>query len=146
MNSILDYLLNLKDEKGITTAVSTAAELTNALEMLGKAGDERERRAVELLLSPIRLALTEIIESDSPEDQSQFIKALTGTGNRAKTRGDLPTDTQFTKIRALSRLLRIDPEAESELLLGCPVRELSRKAADSFIEHLTAVSLSSRLT
>lgn len=52
------------------------------------------------------------------------------------TLGELINPAQFILIRQAARRLQIDPELECAEKMGCLTQDLSKSAADEFINHL----------
>jgi hypothetical protein len=72
----------------------------------------------------------EKIEGAEPENP------FGGVDPHPKTLGDLVTPKQLWMIRNLAREIGCDPERECVSLLQCKLEEISKRAANSFIDYL----------
>jgi hypothetical protein len=54
------------------------------------------------------------------------------------------TPRQLVAIRAIANSVGIEAEAECQRLLKCDIKEISRRAASAFIDHLKARASATR--
>lgn len=96
--------------------------------------------------------VAEGINSLNPHDRKEVLRLFreqgqtvgvppTGDAHTAKSMADLVSPKQLGLIRSLARERELDPDNESQRLMGCKIEELSKRSASEFIDHLKPIDV-----